>query len=126
MVYGSGKIRSQRHRLGEDRGSVAGQEIGSWRDGEGQPAVSRSRAVACPGRVALAGPASRVRPLEQRVHALPPLGAGDGFERIFKALSGEPDFEYAMIDGTIVTVHQRRAVPKGALRRTPSDVREAV
>ena len=28
---------------------------------------------------ARAGPASRVRPLEQRVHALPPLGAGDGF-----------------------------------------------
>jgi transposase len=47
------------------------------------------------------------------------------FDRIFKAWSGEPDFEYAMIDGTIVTVHQRRAAPKGALRRTPSDAREA-
>src|SRR4051794_14913000 len=121
MVYGSGKIRSQRHRLGEDRGSVAGQEIGSWRDGEGQPAVSRSRAVACPGRVALAGPASRVRPLEQRVHALPPLGAGDGFERIFKALSGEPDFEYAMIDGTIVTVHQNPLINQSAPLRPPQN-----
>src|SRR3982751_1601007 len=107
MVYGSGKIRSQRHRLGEDRGPVAGQEIGSWRDGEGQPAVSRSRAMACPGGAALAGLAGRIRPLEQRVHALPPLGTGMVFERIFKALSGEPDFEYAMIDGTIITVHQK-------------------
>src|SRR3954469_20190244 len=73
--------------------------------------------LACPGRVALAGPASRVRPLEQRVHALPPLGAGDGFERIFKALSGEPDFEYAMIDGTIVTVHQKASGAKGGAEK---------
>lgn len=28
------------------------------------------------------------------------------FDRIFNALSGEPDFEYAMIDGTIIRVHQ--------------------
>src|SRR4051812_49352796 len=35
------------------------------------------------------------------------------FERIFKALSGEPDFEYAMIDGTIVTVHQKASGAKG-------------
>lgn len=27
------------------------------------------------------------------------------FERIFRLLSGEPDFEYAFIDGTIVRVH---------------------
>ena len=35
------------------------------------------------------------------------------FERIFKALSGEPDFEYAIIDGTIVTVHQKASGAKG-------------
>jgi len=35
------------------------------------------------------------------------------FDRIFKALSGEPDFEYAMIDGTIVTVHQKASGAKG-------------
>ena len=35
------------------------------------------------------------------------------FERIFKALSEEPDFEYAMIDGTIVPVHQKASGAKG-------------
>src|SRR5437660_1485168 len=35
------------------------------------------------------------------------------FERIFKALSGEPDFEYALIDGTIVTAHQKASGAKG-------------
>jgi transposase len=35
------------------------------------------------------------------------------FDRIFKALSGEPDFEYAMIDGTIVTVHQKASGARG-------------
>src|SRR5208282_6041274 len=28
------------------------------------------------------------------------------FERLFKVLSDDPDFEYALIDGTIVRVHQ--------------------
>src|SRR3954449_3461443 len=39
------------------------------------------------------------------------------FERIFKALSGEPDFEYAMIDGTIVTVHQQASGAKGGAEK---------
>ena len=30
----------------------------------------------------------------------------DVFTRLFEALSGEPDFEYALIDGTIIRVHQ--------------------
>jgi transposase len=42
---------------------------------------------------------------------------GRVFERIFKALSGEPDFEYAMIDGTIVTVHQKACGAKGGAER---------
>ena len=29
------------------------------------------------------------------------------FERIFEALSGDPDLEYAMIDGTIISAHQK-------------------
>jgi transposase len=39
------------------------------------------------------------------------------FERIFNALSGEPDFEYAMIDGTIIRVHQHGMGAKGGLAR---------
>jgi transposase len=40
-------------------------------------------------------------------------------ERLFQALSGDPDFEYALIDGTIVRVHQHGTGAKGgpALRR---------
>ena len=35
------------------------------------------------------------------------------FERIFKALSSDADFEYAMIDGTIVRVHRHGQGAKG-------------
>ena len=38
---------------------------------------------------------------------------GRVFDRIFQALSGEPDFESALIDGTIVTVHQKASGAKG-------------
>ncbi|MFS3136291.1 IS5 family transposase [Gluconacetobacter sacchari] len=37
----------------------------------------------------------------------------DVFDRLFAALSEEPDFEYAMIDGTIVRVHQHGTGAKG-------------
>ena len=35
------------------------------------------------------------------------------FERLLERLSGEPDFEYALIDGTIVTAHQKASGAKG-------------
>jgi transposase len=35
------------------------------------------------------------------------------FERLFERLSDEPDFEYALIDGTIVTAHQKASGAKG-------------
>src|SRR4051812_1797873 len=38
---------------------------------------------------------------------------GGVFERIFGCLSDEPDFEYAMIDGTIVTAHQKASGARG-------------
>jgi transposase len=37
------------------------------------------------------------------------------FEHIFQALSGDPDFEYALIDGTIIRVHQHGTGAKGGL-----------
>jgi hypothetical protein len=37
--------------------------------------------------------------------------------------SGDPDFEYAMIDGTIVRVHQHGAGAKGGLKIRQSDDR---
>ena len=43
----------------------------------------------------------------------------DVFQRIFDALSEEPDMEYAMIDGTIVKVHRHGQGAKGGLRARP-------
>jgi transposase len=48
------------------------------------------------------------------------------FERLFSAMSGEPDLEYALIDGTIVQVHQKATGAKGGLRLRPSGARVAV
>lgn len=47
------------------------------------------------------------------------------FERIFKEISAIPDFEYAMIDGTIVQVHQKASGAKGGLKIKPSGARVA-
>jgi transposase len=47
------------------------------------------------------------------------------FERIFQELSGDPDFEYAIIDGTIVRVHQHGTGAKGGLTIRPSAARVA-
>jgi transposase len=47
------------------------------------------------------------------------------FEKIFHALSGEPDFEYAIIDGPIVRVHQQGTGAKGGLKIRPSAARAA-
>jgi transposase len=47
------------------------------------------------------------------------------FERVFASLSGDPDFEYVLIDGTIVTAHQKASGVKGGLKIRPSDARVA-
>ena len=48
------------------------------------------------------------------------------FEKVFKTLSGEPDMEYALIDGTIVKVHRHGAGAKGGLKIRLSVNRAAV
>ena len=50
---------------------------------------------------------------------------GGVFERAFAVLRGDPDFEYAMVDGTIVRVHQHATGAKGGLRTRRSGVRAA-
>ena len=37
------------------------------------------------------------------------------FQRMFDAVSDEPDMEYAMVDATIVRVHRRGQGAKGGL-----------
>jgi len=48
------------------------------------------------------------------------------FDRLFKILSGDPDFEYALIDGTIVRVHQHGTGAKEGLKIRPSGAPAAV
>ena len=50
---------------------------------------------------------------------------GGVFERIFNEISGTPDFEYAMIDGTIVQAHQKASGARGGLTLRPSGARAA-
>ncbi len=47
------------------------------------------------------------------------------FDVVFERLSGDPDFEYAMIDGTIVRVHQQGTGARGGLIVRRSDVHAA-
>ena len=46
------------------------------------------------------------------------------FELVFNALSGDPDFEYAIVYGNIVRVHQHGAGAKGGLKIRLSVARE--
>ena len=43
----------------------------------------------------------------------------DVFQRMFDALSDEPDMEFAMVDGTIVKVHRHGQGAKGGLKARP-------
>jgi transposase len=50
----------------------------------------------------------------------------DVWWRIFEAMSDDPDFEYLIVDSTIVRVHQHAAgAQKGGLKIRPSAVRAA-
>ena len=48
------------------------------------------------------------------------------WESVFNALVEDPDFEYLMIDATIVRAHQHASGAKGAAKMRPSGVRAAV
>ena len=47
------------------------------------------------------------------------------WQRVFDALSDDPDFEYLIIDSTIVRAHQHASGAKGGLKIRPSDARAA-
>lgn len=55
----------------------------------------------------------------ERIAPLLPGKAGV-FDEIFAALSNDADFEYALIDGTIVRVRQHGTGARGGLRFRPS------
>lgn len=47
------------------------------------------------------------------------------WQRIFAAMADDPDFEYLILDSTIVRAHQHAAGAKRGLRIRPLDVRAA-
>ena len=47
------------------------------------------------------------------------------WQRIFEALSDDPDFEYLIVDSTIIRAHQHASGAKGGLKIRPSDARAA-
>ena len=47
------------------------------------------------------------------------------FKRIFEAVADDPDFEYLMIDGPIISVHQKASGAKGGLSIRPLGVQKA-
>ena len=47
------------------------------------------------------------------------------WQRIFAAMSDDPDFEYLIIDSTIVRAHQHASGAKGGLKIRRSDARAA-
>src|ERR1700681_3681192 len=66
--------------MGEDGAALSRQAGRSRPQRQGQPTFGRGRAVDRPSRQPLAGSAALVRPLEQRIHALPRLGEGGYLE----------------------------------------------
>ncbi len=47
------------------------------------------------------------------------------WQRLFEAMSDDPDFEYLILNSTIVRTHQHASGAKGGLKIRPSDVRAA-
>ena len=47
------------------------------------------------------------------------------WQHIFDAMSDDPDFEYLIIDSTIIRAHQHASGAKGGLKIRPSDARVA-
>ena len=50
---------------------------------------------------------------------------GDVFQRIFDAISGEPDFEYVLVDGTIINAHRPASGAKGGIEIRRSGAQRA-
>ncbi len=108
--------------MGTDIGFGTRQGVGLRFHGTGQSSVRGCGIVDCTHEFAMARPAGRVRQLEQRVRALFPVGQTRGMGESFQGLGGRSDFEYLIIDSTIMRAHQHASGAKGGLKIRPSDV----
>jgi hypothetical protein len=94
-------------------------------DRAGQPDVREGGAVDRAHGGALAGPSGHFRALEpvfRRFSRWSPKGL---WHRIFAAMADDLEFDYLIVDSTIVRVHQHAAGDKGGLRIRPLAARVA-
>jgi hypothetical protein len=82
-------------------------------------ACSFRRSYGLRARVRLGAICAYFRHVVFGLEAVSALGAKGVFEKIFRVLSGDPDFEYALIDCTIIKVHRHGTGAKGGLRVKP-------
>ncbi len=76
---------------------------------------------------AVAGSSRGVRRLEQRLSPFSRWSAKGVWWRIFEAVSDDPDFEYLIIDSTVIRAHQHAAgAKKGGLKIKPLVARAVV
>src|SRR3954471_10451177 len=95
--------------MGADRTACSGKSRGCGPLGSGQPAFRRSGSLDCACRGAVL-PEAFGNWNFQRFRRWARAGV---FDRIFEALSDDADFEYVIVDGTIVRVHQHGTGAKG-------------
>jgi transposase len=81
--------------------------------------------VDCPHGQSMARSAALVRALDSVFTRVRAWVKADVFKRLFDAVSGEPDLEYAMVDATIVKVHRHGQGAKEGLCARPSAVAKA-
>ena len=60
--------------------------------------------------------AAKLRQMGDGLEALPKMGREGRIRADIRSPSGVPDFEYALIDGTIVKVHRHGGGAKGGLK----------
>ena len=70
-------------------------------------------------RLAIARSARDLRQLELDLARFRRSAVKGVLETVFQAMAGDPDFEYVIVDGTIVRVHQHGTGAKGGLKIRP-------
>src|SRR4051794_31340854 len=99
--------------MGAARSSSSRKSRRSGAVGRGQSAVSGSCAVGCAGGRPLARSSRVLWQMEFCLPAVPKMGKTGRLRADFTVLSEDADFEYVILDGTIVRVHQHGTGARG-------------
>src|SRR3954463_15522532 len=99
--------------MGEDGTAVSGQAGRPRTQRQGQAPVCRSRAVDCAHGQSPARSAPLVGHWNTVFTRFRDWVKAEVWQRLFDAVSDEPDLEYALVDATIVKVHRHGQGAKG-------------